>query len=127
MTDASPRAIVIDDDPAVRELFQDILEDEQVSVVGYSHAGWLARASDSIGPILIVLDPHQGRRGADWSMIDRLQADKTLHHVPILVVSSLPIPRDRGDAADWLRYLRKPFELDDFLSLVHRCLVNQGV
>jgi len=69
-------------------------------------------------PALIILDLNLPRHDG-IEILQRLQDTKVLHHVPVVVLTSSDSPRDRL-AADQLgvtRFLRKPSDLEQFLSL----------
>lgn len=117
--------LVIDDADELRRLFRDILEDEGCRVS-------LAEAPPSLdelahlGPDLILLDLLLGSdEEAAWGFLEALRRDPRLATVPVLVCSAATQvleQRQAALAALHAEVIRKPFELDDLLRAVARCL-----
>ena len=128
MATAMPHVLVVDDAPELRALFRDALEGE-----GY-RVSLAAAAPDPnevarLAPDLVLLDLLLGDdEGVAWELVQRLREDSRLATVPVLVCSAAtrllqrlePGLRNLGAAV-----VPKPFDLDDFLRVVERC-VRQG-
>jgi CheY-like chemotaxis protein len=106
------RVLVVDDDPEVRELMQDVLERRGFDVVvvdsGAEALGYLAR--DTAGLILLDLemDDVDG-----WEVLGALKRHPRFGSFRVVVVSGAnsTVPR-------WAGYLRKPFHVEALLALL---------
>jgi CheY-like chemotaxis protein len=112
--------LVVDDDPAIRELICETLADEGWSCVGAADGGI---ALDFVGqrpPSLILLDMRMPRVNG-WEFAEEYRKMPG-PHAPIVVVTA------GGSAADKAReiaadaYLPKPFDLDKLVALVEQYL-----
>lgn len=121
-----PRRIaVVDDEPSVLDLLQEVLSDE-----GYEAHPFLGGAADyprvrDLAPDAIILDIRMEDLRTGWDMLDRMRRDPVLGATPVIVCSGdLPLLRER--AADLERLgamtLAKPFDLDDLLALLDRAV-----
>lgn len=106
------RVLVVDDDPEVRALMQDVLERRGFDVVvvdsGAEALGYLAR--DTAGLILLDLemDDVDG-----WEVLGALKRHPRFGSFRVVVVSGAnsTVPR-------WAGYLRKPFHVEALLALL---------
>jgi len=74
-------------------------------------------------PVLILLDINMpGMDG--YQVLEKLKAETTLHHVPVVAVTANAMARDieRGMAAGFTDYLTKPLNVARFFETVDRCL-----
>jgi CheY-like chemotaxis protein len=116
---ARKRILATEDDPGVRALLTDVLEDAGylVAFCAEQEVGQVA----AIAPDLLLLD---GRgRGADsgWAFLERLKADPTTAAIPTLVLTGLG--RAAGEHDGRLAELdtvlmHKPFNLDNLILQV---------
>lgn len=117
--------LVIDDAEELRTLFRDILTEEGCRVS-------LAAAAPNVGeiaalaPDLIVLDLLLGTdEDAAWRLLQQLRRDERLAAVPVIVCSAATQMLARRKAslgALAAEVVPKPFDLDDLLGAVARCL-----
>lgn len=109
--------LVADDEPAVLEVLTEVVEDLGHDVLR-AHDGRealaLARAKQ---PNLVVTD-HMMPRLSGVELCRALRKDEQLREVPVILLSAA-LPREASEASAWLA---KPFELDEFESLVKRTL-----
>ena len=108
--------LVVDDDPDIREALRDILDDAGYSVVLAFHGQMALELLGTMGPPCLVL--------LDWMMpvMDGAQFLHLLRENPLYdtvkVILCTASGRDVPPGAQGL--LRKPFELDELLSVVAR-------
>ena len=109
--------LVADDEPAVLEVLTEVVEDLGHDVLR-AHDGRealaLARAQQ---PSLVVTD-HMMPRLSGVELCRALRKDERLREVPVILLSAA-LPPEASEASAWLA---KPFELDEFESLVKRTL-----
>lgn len=125
-----PRRIaVVDDEPSVLDLLQEVLSGE-----GYEAHPFPGGAADyprvrDLAPDAITLDIRMEDPRTGWDMLDRMRRDDVLGATPIIVCSGdLPLLRERAADRERLRaaVLVKPFDLDDLLALRDRAFGGQA-
>jgi CheY-like chemotaxis protein len=114
--------LVVDDDPGVREVLAQALEEELGArvVVAVSGEDALARVREE-RPGLVLLDLRMpGMDGAAFCR--RVRADPRSAGIPVVAVTALPAQEGRAAAlaAGCDAHLAKPFDLDDVFALVRR-------
>ena len=119
------KALVVEDDPAIRQLMAIALSGEDCTVVEAADGHAALEAAAREVPDVILLDI--GLPDLDGlSVLATLKADAALRRTPVLVVTAWADPdtvrqaMDRG-AAD---YVCKPFALDDLLARVDACIAH---
>jgi len=106
------RVLVVDDEPDVRALTQNVLERTGFEVVavesGADALAYLARDT----PSLILLDLAMGDVSG-WEVLSALRQHPRFGSFKVVVVSGTesPIPK-------WASYLRKPFRIETLLALL---------
>jgi DNA-binding response OmpR family regulator len=117
-----PWVLVVEDDPSLRTLIQEALQDVglpvKTAVDGWQALGWAIPER----PSLVVLDLRLPQLDGDEvaAVLRMAHADP----VPIVVITG------REDAAEQARrmgafaYLRKPFDMDHLVALVRRALAG---
>jgi len=121
--------LAIEDDAAIRTVYTELMEDE-----GYRVVTWGSVAVDDLeavrqlAPDLIILDLLMGGQALGWHFLRELYVDPSAQDIPVLVVSAV------GGLAQELKsvieewgcgYLAKPFDLDDLLNSVQKCLADK--
>jgi CheY-like chemotaxis protein len=110
-----PVILVIDDEQAILDMLEEILQDEGYTVllVGNGQAG-LEQAINA-QPDLILTDLMMPvMDGRTFSR--HLRAEPRTARIPLIAMSAAYRPHD-GDAFDAV--LAKPFNIDDVLTLIH--------
>ena len=110
--------LLVEDDPDIRDIVQDVLEAEGYDVVPASHGKqaleFLYDVKNSALPDLVILDMMMplvdGRH-----VLEAIRSDVNLSSVPVVVMSAIAHEKPAGAAA----FLRKPFSLDTLFDAVH--------
>jgi CheY-like chemotaxis protein len=111
--------LVVDDDPAIRDVVVDILEMSDYAVRTASNG---AEALDEIRqrrPSAVLLDLMMPVMNG-WEFLRQCRNEQCCAPVPVVIMSAA---RDAGTVADELgaqAFLPKPFELDDILTVIDR-------
>ena len=122
-TSDTPVVLVVEDDPPVRELLNDVLEGEGYAVVAVHDGTTALQVIDSLRVDLITLDLElPGLSGSDLLEILRKRKAQV---PPVIVVSSIKPPRRRITQMAQV-VLSKPFDVDEFLNAVLTLLPLPG-
>jgi DNA-binding response OmpR family regulator len=111
------RVLLVEDDLDLRDIVQDVLEDEGYEVIPAAHGRQAleylrATRSGDDAPALVILDLVMPVVNG-WEVLDAISDDPWLQ-MPVIVVSAFEHSRPSGVAA----YLRKPFNVVDLLGAV---------
>ena len=115
-----PTILVVDDEPAIAEMLQDLLEDEgyQVVTAGNGHDGLACVAQ--VRPQLVLSDVMLP--GLDGRAFCRaLQADPAYRSIPVVLMSAAAAP-EAQDGCAYAAFVRKPFDLAPFVDLIRAVL-----
>ncbi len=124
----TPSVLVIDDEPAIRDVMNQLLCDAGYRVTTrpcfFEHLDELL----SLSPDVIVMDIMlQGKRsGIDF--IERLRADPRTAPIPIAVCTGAThlVAEINAALKEWdCQLICKPFDIDDFITEINRCLARQ--
>ncbi|QUN32602.1 response regulator (plasmid) [Cupriavidus sp. KK10] len=120
-----PHVLVVDDDPAMRELLADYLGDNDIRVTVACNGTEMAAAFESFAIDLIVLDLRMP--GEDGMQIARRLREQSA--LPIIIVSGR---RDEADRVMALElgaddYLTKPFSSRELLARIRALLRRSAV
>ena len=115
--------LVVEDDPDIRDIVQDLLESEGYDVIPASHGKqaleFLWGVKKTAKPDLVILDMMMplvdGRQ-----VLEAMQGDPELASIPVLVISAVVREKPAGAAA----FLRKPVSLEKLFETV-RTFVNR--
>jgi CheY-like chemotaxis protein len=111
--------LVVDDEPAIREMLQDVLSSEghEVITAGDGFAALHALRDGGPRPCMILLDLMMPRMNG-WDFAHELRADEQLQGIPFVIIAANP--RFAADALQLgaSRWLGKPLQLDDLIETV---------
>jgi len=114
---AQKTVLLVEDDPDIRDIVQDVLEADGYDVIPASHGRqaleFLNDVRDTTLPALVILDlkmPLVSGR----SVLEVMRNDRTLASVPVVVMSAVSQEKPIGASA----FLRKPFSLDSLFDAV---------
>ncbi len=119
----TPRAVLIEDDPAFRELITIYLESLGLEVVPIAEGKTAMIKLASLKPDLVCLDLMLPQFSG-YEITEHIRRTPTLKNVPVLVMSSRGLPTDRADAEDAGAdvYLIKPFSQSQFVAAIRQLL-----
>lgn len=127
MSERRPLILVVEDDPAVRGLIGDVLEEAGYEVLPAADGLEGLVKLELRHPALVILDLRMPNVEGD-RVIQEIQEDVRLSGVPIVVVSA------REDAADTFgtvvgprNVFRKPFDPDELVDRVREILSEHGI
>lgn len=121
--DTSPIILIVEDDHSIGEVISTIIVQEtsyQSCIVETGHDAW--RLLQTFKPEAIILDYRlPDMTGID--LYDRLQTRSDLQRIPVVLTSA----SDHQDEVEQraLLTLEKPFDIDDLLDAIRRCLFTQ--
>jgi DNA-binding response OmpR family regulator len=115
--------LVVDDDPALRDLLSDMLSDDGYAPVATGRGAEATRLARRLQPALILLDARlPDLDGAE--VVRQLREDVETAAIPVLMYTAYP-----RDSAEWreaaalgVPLLPKPFDLNDLLERVRALL-----
>ena len=110
--------LVVDDEPAIRQMLEDILGAEGHRVVTVPDGGEaLARLRGGLTPCLILLDLMMPRLNG-WQLAHQLQADPLLKLIPFVLIAANPHFAADAEKLGARKWLGKPINLEDLLATV---------
>jgi DNA-binding response OmpR family regulator len=113
------KILVVDDDPAILEVIQIILEDNNY-LVNTSLSGKIFNDLEDT-PDLILLDVLlSGEDGRD--IAKKLKNNKNTKNIPIIMISAHPSARESVRNMDAVDFISKPFDIDKLLEIVDKNL-----
>jgi CheY-like chemotaxis protein len=119
-----PVVLVVDDDPAARELLRRHLQAEGVQVVEAAGGEEGLRLARQLRPALITLDILMP--GVDgWAVLGGLKGDPTTAEIPVVVLTMLE-DRDLGYALGASDYLTKPIERERLIAAIRKHVGQSG-
>jgi CheY-like chemotaxis protein len=122
-TEARKWVLVVDDDPTVRTLLVDILQEAGYRVVG-AEDGYVAEdLIRDLFPDLILLDLHMPR-GSGFSLLNNMRKHPRWQAIPIVIVSGYLDQVKLLDEAGLtvVGRIGKPVDIDRLLALVRETL-----
>ncbi|MBF6591632.1 MAG: hypothetical protein IVW57_14060 [Ktedonobacterales bacterium] len=131
-TEGCPHVYVVNSDSAFLEMIADLLTDTraQVTLEQLRPNPEITVANlRSAQPDLLLLDLIPFHRDAAL-LLERLELEPTLRELPVILASTSPSSAERlaNEHADLVRdVLPKPFDLDDFFTLLGRVVVGLRV
>lgn len=121
---AQNTVLVVEDDPDIRDIVQDLLESEGYDVVPASHGKqaleFLAEVKESARPNLVILDMMMPLVDGN-QVLEAMKRDPLLASIPVVVISA--VVREKPDGAS--AFLRKPVSLEQLFETV-RTFIKPG-
>jgi len=114
------RVLVIDDDDAVCELLRETLSDEGYAVATVPHGAAALELVKHHGPAVILLDLRMPIMDG-WSFAEQYRrvAKPPASLILITAIKDIEESAKRIGAS---AYIRKPFELDEVIAQIQRCV-----
>src|SRR5205085_8118545 len=114
--------LVVDDDPAVRDLMQRYLDREGFRVVAASNGHEGLRLARQLRPAVITLDVLMpGMDG--WDVLTALKADPGTADIPVIMLT-IADDRNLGHALGAAEYMTKPIDRDRLTDLLRQYRTN---
>lgn len=116
--------VVVNDDPAILTLFQELLEEEGYRVTLDSFQGQTQEVHDSIRaakPDLAILDFIIGNEGGGWQLLQTLHMDRATRDIPIIICTGAVKQVTELSAhleSMGVKVVLKPFDIDHLLGVV---------
>jgi two-component system, OmpR family, response regulator len=120
---AAPRVLVVDDEPAIRELLELVLRYDGWDVRATGDGTTALETAAVFGPDVVLLDVMLPDLDG-FEVLRRLRAGRP--RLPVMFVSARDSRADRlaGLSAGGDDYLVKPFLLEDLVGRLHQLLVR---
>ncbi|MBN1587001.1 MAG: response regulator [Candidatus Omnitrophica bacterium] len=117
----SHKILVVDDEPDIREIIREFLEEEGYEVLEAGNGDEAIELAHSAKPTLITLDVMMpGRDGIE--VCELLKQDPETEHIPIIILS---VFADKTEVIDGIAdRLSKPFERDNLIQSVRNALAS---
>jgi CheY-like chemotaxis protein len=125
----SPLIAVIDNSEAIRTMLALIARFEGWTISGYSYREVSLATIQELKPDLIIVDFVEQRIGEGWELLQLLKMEKSTAAVPIIISTTMPtLPPDMQSylAARGISVVRKPFDVEDFVSIVRQVLAGES-
>ena len=116
--------LAVNDDPAILDLFDDLLGDEGYHVILDQFSRTTADILNdirNIQPDLVIMDFIIGGEGSGWQLLQAVKMDRDTRHIPIIVctgavrqIQELSTHLDEMN----VRVVLKPFDIDHLLEIV---------
>ena len=114
------RLLVIEDDDAVREMLEMVLDSEGFEVVTAHHGAAAIAMLDEVEPSLILLDMKMPVLDG-WEFLERYRRRPGAKVPVVVLTAAYDAARRAADvAAD--AYVAKPFAIDDLVRVIERYL-----
>lgn len=115
---ARPHVLVIDDDPAARDLIMRALARDGLRVITAADGDSGLRLAQMLRPQVITLDIMMA--GIDgWSVLTALKADPELANIPVVMLTMVD-ERRRGFTLGAADYVTKPIDRDRLVALIRQ-------
>ncbi len=116
--------LVIDDDPAVRDLMSRSLSKLDFNVVAVSSGDEGLRIAKEVRPVIITLDVIMPNRDG-WSVLNQLKADPELANIPVIMVTIVD-NEAMGITLGASSYLIKPVDRERLVALIQKHRINES-
>lgn len=128
---SAPKHIfIVDDTPAILELFRELLEEAGYTVTLDTFSGdladELARVQEA-NPDLIILDFIIGGEGLGWQFLQMLKMDRSTVNLPVIICTGAvrQVTELQGHLDEMgVAVVLKPFDIDHLLSQVEQSLAG---
>lgn len=115
--------LVVDDDPAIREVIAELLEDEGyvVAIAADGEEALAILQGQAAPPCLILLDLMMPRMNG-WEFREAQRLDPSLAPIPVITISAHADLLSGGTRLDAAGHLPKPLDIDRLLATIrHYC------
>jgi signal transduction histidine kinase/ActR/RegA family two-component response regulator len=116
--------LVIDDDPATRDLVERSLVDVDLSVITAANGEDGLLLAQALRPDIIILDVILPDRDG-WDVLEALKADPELMDIPVIMLTVID-ERGRGLLLGATEYLIKPVDSEQLINLIRSCMKRES-
>ena len=130
-TESKRRILVVNDDPAILALFQDLLSEEGYEVVLDRFArktGELLETIREVKPDLIIMDFIIGGEASGWQLLQGTQMDRSTRDIPVIVCTgAVKQVTELSAHLDGMgvNVVIKPFDIDHLLDIVSKVWASE--
>lgn len=123
-TDQRKHIVVINDDPAVLQLFDDLLSEEgyRVTLDNFRRStAELLSVIRELKPNLVVMDFIIGGEGKGWQLLQATQMDRAVKDIPVIICTgAVKQVTELGAQLDSLgvQVVIKPFDIDHLIEVI---------
>ena len=123
--------LVVNDDPAILELFRDLLAEEGYEVTLDKFArqtGELLQTIKELEPDLVVMDFIIGREDSGWQLLQVTKMDRSTRDIPVIVCTgAVKQVTELSAHLDDLgvHVVIKPFDIDHLLEIIAKVWDSQ--
>jgi CheY-like chemotaxis protein len=111
--------LVVDDEPTIRQVIAEILQDEGFEVVTAADGEQLFEQLGVSLPALIFLDLMMPGMSSE-TILDQMRSQPQINHIPVVLMSA---GRNITEISEPVReFLPKPFDLGELLNVVNRTI-----
>ncbi len=117
----SPLIAVVEDEPEIRELLEELLTSEGYRTVAWDSATGAWRLIGDVQPDLVILDLGLGEAGAGEALLARVEEDEATQAIPVIVCSGdidVLFKREAQFRAHGHGVVMKPFHVDALLHAI---------
>ena len=116
------RVLVVDDEPAIRDLCRVSLELRGFEVDEATDGHHALQRIRAARPDVVLLDVMMPKLDG-WSTLDRMAADPTMDGLPVVLMTaqSDDADRSRADAAGVAHFVAKPFDPRELVDAIEAC------
>ena len=120
----TPRLLVVDDDPTIREMLEMVLDSEGYEVVTAQHGLAAFELLDRVRPSVILLDMKMPVMDG-WGFLERYRR-RPGAKAPVVVLTAAQDDSRRAGEVGADAYVAKPFAIDDLIRVLERCIGAGG-
>jgi two-component system cell cycle response regulator DivK len=122
---ANQSVLVVEDDPALRQVYSDVLRDEGWTVhAAGDGAAALELLDTGVTPCVVVLDLRMPTMDG-WTLVDRLRSSRWRTLPFVVLAAHYQVHEEaRRMGARW--WLQKPVPIDRFLHVVSEACASNG-
>lgn len=129
MADRTPTGahiLVVNDDPAILDLFEDLLGEEgyRVTLDRFGReTSEIMKTLQAIKPDLVIMDFIVGGEASGWQLLQAAKMDRSTRDIPVIVctaaVRQITELSDHLDSLD-VHVVVKPFDIDHLLDVIQQ-------
>jgi DNA-binding response OmpR family regulator len=126
--DGRKHILVVNDDPAILQLFDELLSEEGYRVTLDNFSRQTQEVYENIRehrPDLVILDFIIGNEGGGWQLLQVLEMDRTTRDTPLIICTGAvrQVTELSGHLETMgIQVVLKPFDIDHLLSVVKSML-----